>query len=405
MSDLIIFTYNFPFGDGETFLEAEVKFLSKSFGTVHIFPLFYGNSRQARKLPQNITHSEPFIRLNSLKAKGKLSFYGLFNLSPFFSFFKDFFQKRVYKNIEHLKGWGAEFCIARLLLKKRKKIFEKINSNTIIYFYWGDKSTGIIPFLRDRLLNPIVVRFHGSDLYEEVKADYIPFREKLLRNLTTAVFISGNGEQYLLNKYRGIEFDHRLFRLGVNNFGTSLQSNDNVFRIVSCSNIVPVKRLNLIIDTLFCLNIEIEWTHLGGGPLLEDLQQKSKKLKSNIKSIFLGQINNKDVIQFYLNNRVDLFLNVSESEGVPVSIMEAISMGIPVIATDVGGTSEIVNNTFGRLIPKNFDVKQLAQMIKTYSTKSVIEKQKMRKSARDFWFNNYNSEINYKKFADFLANY
>ena len=44
---------------------------------------------------------------------------------------------------------------------------------------------------------------------------------------------------------------------------------------------------------------------------------------------------------------VDLFLTVSANEGIPVSIMEAQSFGIPVIATDVGGISEIVNNVNG----------------------------------------------------------
>lgn len=403
MSDLIIFTNNFPFGDGETFLETEVSYLSHSFDTVHFFPLFYGKSRLARVLPANITFSEPFIKIDSLKKKGQLSLYGLFNLSPFFPLFKEFFQKKIYKNKNYINQWGAEFCISRILLKNRKKIFSKIDSKTVLYFYWGDKSTGIVPFIRKQILNPIVVRFHGSDLYEDVNAGYIPFRKKLLENLSTAIFISAKGEQYLTNQYSDIYFNHKLFRLGVNNFGTSLQSDDNVLRIVSCSNIVPIKRLNLIVDALNYLDIKIEWTHLGSGFLLDDLKKRSKNLNPNIKPVFYGQLTNKEVIQFYLNNRVDLFLNVSESEGVPVSIMEAISMGIPVIATDVGGTSEIVNDSFGKLIPKNFDVKLLAKEVKIFSEKSPAEKEKMKNNAKAFWFKNYNSEINYKQFADFLA--
>ena len=74
MSDLIIFTNSFPFGDGETFLETEIKFLSLTFKTIHIFPLFYGKSKQARVLPSNITYSNPFIKLDSLKKKGRLNF-------------------------------------------------------------------------------------------------------------------------------------------------------------------------------------------------------------------------------------------------------------------------------------------------------------------------------------------
>lgn len=46
---------------------------------------------------------------------------------------------------------------------------------------------------------------------------------------------------------------------------------------------------------------------------------------------------------------------MSLSEGIPVSIMEAISFGIPIIATNVGGNAEIVNDETGVLIPVNID--------------------------------------------------
>ncbi|NJK95527.1 MAG: glycosyltransferase [Bacteroidales bacterium] len=45
-----------------------------------------------------------------------------------------------------------------------------------------------------------------------------------------------------------------------------------------------------------------------------------------------------------------MFLNTSLSEGVPVSVMEALSFGLPVIATDVGGTGELINDEVGMLI-------------------------------------------------------
>ena len=47
---------------------------------------------------------------------------------------------------------------------------------------------------------------------------------------------------------------------------------------------------------------------------------------------------------------IDIFINVSSSEGLPVAIMEAISFDIPIIATNVGGTSEIVTPETGILI-------------------------------------------------------
>lgn len=50
-------------------------------------------------------------------------------------------------------------------------------------------------------------------------------------------------------------------------------------------------------------------------------------------------LGNQLVYDFYRNNDVDVFVNLSESEGIPVSIIETISFGVPVVATDVGGNS------------------------------------------------------------------
>ena len=59
---------------------------------------------------------------------------------------------------------------------------------------------------------------------------------------------------------------------------------------------------------------------------------------------------NEEVMEYYKNNLVDLFVNMSESEGLPVSMMEAMSFGVPVIAPDVGGIKEIVDENSGWLL-------------------------------------------------------
>jgi glycosyltransferase involved in cell wall biosynthesis len=82
--------------------------------------------------------------------------------------------------------------------------------------------------------------------------------------------------------------------------------------------------------------------------------------------------------------------------------MEAISFGIPVFATDVGGTAEIISDSFGRLLPKDISHIELACEIESLIKKDEDEKREMRKHAIKFWEENYDADINYKKFADFL---
>ena len=72
----------------------------------------------------------------------------------------------------------------------------------------------------------------------------------------------------------------------------------------------------------------------------------------------------------------------------PFSIVEAISFGIPVIATDVGGTNEIVNQTTGILIDKNFKPIQLAKIVDDFSLQN---KKYSSEVIRNFWLENFHS--------------
>ncbi|MBK8368427.1 MAG: glycosyltransferase [Bacteroidetes bacterium] len=96
-------------------------------------------------------------------------------------------------------------------------------------------------------------------------------------------------------------------------------------------------------------------------------------------------------MDFYKDKPVDLFVNVSEIEGIPVSIMEAISFGIPCIGTNVGGVSEIVNEQTGFLIDKNFEPNEVAELLSKYLSKLPLEKNEFRLGVKLFWKENYDA--------------
>ena len=107
-------------------------------------------------------------------------------------------------------------------------------------------------------------------------------------------------------------------------------------RIVSCSYVHPVKRNALIMDTLKgWTSSHIKWVHMGNGIQLEEMQQRAKEVmkeNNNITIDFKGYVSNENVQRYYTEEQVDLFINLSSSEGIPVAIMEAIAYGIPVVA-------------------------------------------------------------------------
>ena len=73
---------------------------------------------------------------------------------------------------------------------------------------------------------------------------------------------------------------------------------------------------------------------------------------------FHGQLQNSEVLDFYNNTQIDCFVTTSSTEGLPVSIMEALCYGIPVLATSVGGIPEAVDDKVGFLLNSEFSNKE-----------------------------------------------
>jgi glycosyltransferase involved in cell wall biosynthesis len=91
---------------------------------------------------------------------------------------------------------------------------------------------------------------------------------------------------------------------------------------------------------------------------------------------------------------------VSTTEGIPVSIMEAMSFGIPVIATDVGGTQEIVNKDNGILLHSQLDETDLASAIRIAMKEDLWQR---KTNALETWRSKYNAPTNYQNFVSELS--
>ena len=266
---------------------------------------------------------------------------------------------------------------------------------------------------------PVVSFAHSFEITEEVKNPYALYSYNPSKHGTCEEiwFISETVRQDYLQRVKKVYHNKiqinntRIAYLGSkkpqkNKMNTP--SNDNIVRLVSCSNVTWVKRVSKLIDVLSLVtDVSVQWTHLGGGPLLERVKgQAENALKSNINIDFYfpGMKTNKEVHEFFSSQCVDLFINVSESEGLPVSIMESMSYGIPVIATDVGGTREIVNEKTGFLVPKDFQPQEVGKIITNFSLLSKEEKQKYREAAYDMWASKFDGEKNSLKMLGELHN-
>lgn len=123
---------------------------------------------------------------------------------------------------------------------------------------------------------------------------------------------------------------------------------------------------------------------------------------SNAKGHLPGFSNGEALMDFYKKNSADVFVNCSSTEGTSVAIMEAISCGIPVIATSVGGNTEIVSEQNGRLLPENPTPEEIAAAFFTFLDEGKIASTK-REGSRKKWDAEYNADVNFREFARELA--
>ena len=171
--------------------------------------------------------------------------------------------------------------------------------------------------------------------------------------------------------------------------------------------LVPIKRVNLLLDGILCAaqmrpDQQFEWTHMGNGSIRSELQENAdRRFPANAKAFFPGYSNKDALMKFYRNEPVDVFTNVSSSEGTPVAVMEAVSCGIPVIATAVGGNQEIVSEKNGILLSPNPTPEEIAKAILDLFDHPESADSK-RKGSRIVWMERYNAEINFRAFAERL---
>jgi glycosyltransferase involved in cell wall biosynthesis len=392
MKKLYIFTVKYPFSNyAECFIEDEIKFLSKAFDHIEIIPL-QSETANIKPLPDNCQPIQPVFG-------GKLSFLfnGLFNWRVLRKMFPLLFKNGTLTDSVHRTDWVKAYTTATNLLNNKdvKRIERNLQPSDVCYFYWGKWSNLLACFWKGKC--HLVSRFHGEgDLWEECHKGYVPLRKEVIDALDAAVFISSKGEKYFQERYPNCRT--KFFPLGSNdiNFATPVQN--NTVKVLSCSTVSALKRVTLIFQSLLEVkDMEIEWTHIGDGVEFEKLKGMVAESNSqNVKVILPGWMQHDDVLDYYSTHGFDVFVNLSTNEGVPVSIMEAICCNIPVVATNVGGNSEIVTTETGQLVSANPTPQEVAEAIT-----AVV---KGHYTPREFWDNHYNAEKNYTAFAQFLTN-
>ena len=402
MRKLCLITKTFPFGDEEkAFLQYEVELLEQHFDLTVVAAELNAQSdmecqTQYRtvKLEKQASLFDKLVSMISFLCKRE----AWEEISIIFKSRK-LIRKRLFRAL--MFGTAAETFWRNL-----KSVYGiNKDTDTCFYFYWWDyKCLGITMHKKKYPNIKIVTRTHGYDLYDERELYGKQFfKRQMERNLDKIFFISDYGRQYYMEHYgRKNEEKYVLSRLGVSAQHIRQGEVSNAFVLVSCSNVVPLKRIELIIQGLALINVvKIQWIHFGDGEMLENMREMAQNLldkKDNIVYQFMGRVDNKDILEYYQSQAVSCFITTTSTEGNPVSVQEALSFGIPVIGTEVSDIPLMICGN-GQLLSQSPTPQQIADTILSVVSASKEEREQMKEKSYRIWKRDYDAEKNY---ADFV---
>ncbi|WP_158856670.1 glycosyltransferase [Lunatibacter salilacus] len=399
---LIFITRRYPYYTTEAFIESEIAYIAQKFDEIIIFPTEI--SEYKRVVPSNVKVVGDFSYV--FKNKKKRALITAFSLTLYKAIFS---HLKLVKRVSDFK-LIFQYVSAYLAYYNFFSNRPELDSVDIIYTYWFNEAPLVFTEIKVQKQKnfKVISRAHRYDIYEGLEST-LPFwlyREKTIEQTDFIYSISLNGKEYLEKKYPLKKSNIKVSKLGVHDRGViSSSSVGNTHSIVSVSRVHPMKRIGYILESVVAFaktvpDRKIIWTHFGDGDELLTIRKNAEILTpENLVINFKGNVANHHIYEYYEIVPVDSFINLSSSEGIPVSIMEAQSFGIPVIATNVGGSGEIVVAQTGVLLTENPSVEEVVNALNTVLIQKLINKIQV----KEYWKDNFDAGKNYSEFSNAIS--
>lgn len=369
MKTLLLLTSWYPLNNGDAaFVVNEIDQLAAGFDQVLVFNHTWDVQRPAVPTPENVRY------LGTLSAaidKGPLpkQLLGMLRHPAYLARVLSIYRRE--NRAGRTRGQRAATMreavnAARMALVIRPHLRGAGDVSVYAFWAWG---AGVALAGLPRVRGSKVLRIHSFDLYEEVLG-HLPLRASLFGIADSIIPISNHGADYLRERYPAILPDGKLqvMRLGTPDCGIGpTPASSEPLRVVSCSTVNQVKRVERILEVAAYLaqQTPVRWTHLGGGPLLEQLRASEAMDAPGLTVDLRGALSKEEVMEALTSEPFHVFVNQSTREGVPVSIMEALSCGIPVVAPNIGGIEEIVGEDLGsgRMVSATASIPEVSEAV------------------------------------------
>ena len=279
-------------------------------------------------------------------------------------------------------AWKAFFFANKLVKKNRYDVthsFFTVPCGAISWALW----------LRYKI--PYIISLRGSDVpgYSDRFGfiyKTISFFIKHIWNKSVAVVANSKGLKNLAHKtdskqeigviYNGIDIDE--FKAD-----TLIKEEGKIYLTVGATRVTTRKGIDYLIEAVDLLkekfpNIFLEI--MGEGDAKNDLENKTKNLGLEKKVKFLGRVPREKTFSYY--QKADIFVLPSLNEGMSNAMLEALSSGLPIVATNTGGADELVRDGVNGSIVKMKDARDLAEKLEKIISNKELREQMGRESRK-----------------------
>lgn len=367
MKNINFFTYDYPFeGSDHKFIEDELSMISSLFNKVNVIPI-----RKKEKLKKNYIKKENIfydfsLSENIFKYKNIINiFVKLISCKYFWKEILNLSKKNIFLKIKMIIS-------ERILAENTHDWIVRNNNldlqNDIFYSYWSNFTLISFYLLKKKdLINFCFARTLGSDLNGFIPNDDFVAFKKFKFQMLNFLIILNEGQREKLKKEKLLNDDKIIKCYQGINLQTfqEKQKHDKKIHILSCGRLVHVKNTLQILNFIQKFNqtvqdYEIIYTCIGTGPDLINVKKAAELKLKNIKFNLIEKVPN--LVDFIKKNKIDFYINLSTSEGMSFAVMEAMSLGIPVICSNIPGNTEIINDKNGYVL-KSLDNLEMQKII------------------------------------------
>ncbi len=287
------------------------------------------------------------------------------------------------KNMFSFKNFISAFKISKLIKKEK---YSTISTHTILASFFT--RLGIMLSLKK---HPLVINTVHGYLFDEnsdfIKKVIMILAEKFVRPVTDTILVMNSTDYEIAKKYNLYKKNlYSIDGMGINasKFPFSTEENKSYLRekynipkddflLIYVAEFSKRKNQQFLIDSIKILISEgynnVKLLLLGDGVLLDDMKQYSKTLGIEDNIIFKGYI--KEVCNYYQIS--DICVSSSRIEGLPFNIMEAMSTGLPIIASKIKGHIDLVDHESNGFLYNFDDIDSFCNYVKMlYSDRSLL---------------------------------